>query len=101
MSERLLHLLTYHSDEPMIFSSGLFLMVFLCFTFIYMLLQRTLTLRLLFVTAFSYYFYYKSSGLYFGLLAVVTLSDYIIARVLSVHRSKWLVASTRPVCSSV
>ena len=67
-------------------------MVFLCFTFIYMLLQRTLTLRLLFVTAFSYYFYYKSSGLYFGLLAVVTLSDYIIARVLSVHRSKWLVA---------
>ena len=92
MSERLLHLLTYHSDEPMIFSSGLFLMVFLCFTFIYMLLQRTLTLRLLFVTAFSYYFYYKSSGLYFGLLAVVTLSDYIIARVLSVHRSKWLVA---------
>jgi D-alanyl-lipoteichoic acid acyltransferase DltB (MBOAT superfamily) len=76
----------------MIFSSGLFLMVFLCFTFIYMLLQRTLTLRLLFVTAFSYYFYYKSSGLYFGLLAVVTLSDYIIARVLSVHRSKWLVA---------
>ena len=92
MSERLLHLLTYHSDEPMIFSTGLFLMVFLCFTFIYMLLQRTLTLRLLFVTAFSYYFYYKSSGLYFGLLAVVTLSDYIIARVLSVHRSKWLVA---------
>ena len=92
MSERLLHLLTYHSDEPMIFSTGLFLMVFLCFTFIYMLLQRTLILRLLFVTAFSYYFYYKSSGLYFGLLAVVTLSDYIIARVLSVHRSKWLVA---------
>lgn len=92
MSERLLHLLTYHPDEPMIFSTGLFLMVFLCFTFIYMLLQRTLTLRLLFVTIFSYYFYYKSSGLYFGLLAVVTLSDYIIARVLSVHRSKWLVA---------
>ena len=92
MSERLLHLLTYHSDEPMIFSTGLFLMVFLCFTFIYMLLQRTLTLRLLFVTAFSYYFYYKSSGLYFGLLAVVTLSDYFLARLISAHKSKWLVA---------
>jgi len=83
MSERLLHLLTYHPDEPMIFSTGLFLMVFLCFTFIYMLLQRTLTLRLLFVTIFSYYFYYKSSGLYFGLLAVVTLSDYFIAKRIS------------------
>ena len=92
MSERLLYLLTYHSDEPMIFSTGLFLMVFLCFTFIYMLLQRTLTLRLLFVTAFSYYFYYKSSGLYFGLLAVVTLSDYFLARLISAHKSKWLVA---------
>ena len=92
MSERLLHLLTYHSDEPMIFSTGLFLMVFLCFTFVYMLLQRTLTLRLLFVTAFSYYFYYKSSGLYFGLLAVVTLSDYLIARAIAVRKSRWLVA---------
>lgn len=92
MSERLLHLLTYHSDEPMIFSTGLFLMVFLCFTFVYMLLQRTLTLRLLFVTAFSYYFYYKSSGLYFGLLAVVTLSDYLIARAVAIRKSRWLVA---------
>jgi D-alanyl-lipoteichoic acid acyltransferase DltB (MBOAT superfamily) len=76
----------------MIFSTGLFLMVFLCFTFIYMLLQRTLTLRLLFVTAFSYYFYYKSSGLYFGLLAVVTLSDYLLARAIAVRKSRWLVA---------
>lgn len=92
MSERLFHLLTYHPDEPMIFSSGLFLIVFLCFTFFYMLLQRTLNLRLLFVTVFSYYFYYKSSGLYFGLLAVVTLSDFFIARLISVHKSKWLVA---------
>ena len=80
MSERILHLLTYHSDEPMIFSTGLFLFVFLGFTFIYMLLQRTLALRLLFVTAFSYYFYYKSSGLFFWLLALVTISDYFIAK---------------------
>ena len=44
------------------------------------MLQHQRTLRLLFVTAFSYYFYYKSSGFYFFLLAVVTLSDYLIAR---------------------
>lgn len=92
MIERILYLLTYHSDEPMIFSSGLFLIVFLGFTFVYMLLRCTLSLRLLFVTAFSYYFYYKSSGLYFGLLAVVTLSDYLIAQCIARHRSKWLVA---------
>ena len=92
MTERILHLLTYNADEPMLFSTGLFLILFLGFTFIYMLLQRQLTMRLLFVTAFSYYFYYKSSGFYFGLLAVVTLSDYLIAGILAKHKSKWLVA---------
>jgi len=92
MTERIIHLLTYHADEPMLFSTGLFLILFLGFTFIYMLLQRQLTMRLLFVTAFSYYFYYKSSGFYFGLLAVVTLSDFLIARVLAKHKSRWLVA---------
>ena len=72
--------LTYDPSQPMIFSSGIFLWLFLGFTFIYMLLGKTDTLRLIFVTAFSYYFYYKSSGIYFFLLAIVTLSDYLIAR---------------------
>jgi len=92
MKDRIIELLTYHPDEPMIFSTGLFLILFLGFSFIYMLLQRQLNLRLLFVTAFSYYFYYKSSGFYFCLLAVVTLSDYLIARSIARHRSRWLVA---------
>ena len=101
MKERLIELLTYHPDQPMIFSTGLFLMLFLGFTFIYMLLRRTRTLRLLFVTAFSYYFYYKSSGFYFALLAVVTLSDFLIARGIATLKNrgettltaqKWLVA---------
>ena len=84
--------MTYHSDEPLIFSSGLFLMLFLGFTFVYMLLQHTRTLRLIFVTAFSYYLYYKSSGFFFWLLAVVTVSDFLIARVLVHYRSRALVA---------
>ncbi len=64
----------------MIFSSGLFLFLFLGFALVYWLLGRRDTLRLLFVTAFSYYFYYKSSGFYFFLLAVVTVSDFLLAR---------------------
>ena len=67
MLDRILEQLTYNPEEPMIFSSGLFLILFLGFTFCYMLMQHTRTLRLLFVTAFSYYFYYKSSGFYFFL----------------------------------
>src|SRR5574344_1911061 len=73
-------ILTYDPSSPMIFSSGVFLFLFLGFTFVYMLFQKKLTARLLFVTIFSYYFYYKSSGIYFFLLALVTISDYIIGR---------------------
>ena len=72
--------LTYDPEQPLIFSSGLFLFMFLGFTFVYMLLRKQLTLRLAFVTLFSYYFYYKSSGFYFFLLAVVTISDWLIGR---------------------
>ncbi|MBQ0115207.1 MAG: MBOAT family protein [Bacteroidales bacterium] len=89
-------LLTYDSNAPMIFSSGIFLWLFAGFIVVYAFLHRNLTARLLFVTAFSYYFYYKSSGFYFFLLAVVTVSDFLIARGIggdgSKARRKWLVA---------
>ena len=83
MIERIIQQLTYHPDEPMLFSSGLFLFLFLGFSLVYMLLQYQRTLRLLFVTVFSYYFYYKSSGFYFMLLAIVTLSDFFIAKAIA------------------
>lgn len=70
----------YDPKNPMIFSTGIFLFLFLGFTLIYNLLGKQTTLRLLFVTAFSYFFYYKSSGIYFFLLFIVSLSDFLIAR---------------------
>lgn len=73
-------ILRYNPEQPMIFSSGLFLFLFLGFTFIYMLLRKKLTARLLFVTAFSYFFYYKSSGFYFFLLAIVTICDFLLGK---------------------
>lgn len=85
---RVTDLLAYNPNEPLIFSTGLFLMLFLGFTFVYMCLQRRLTARLLFVTAFSYYFYYKSSGLYFFLLALVTVSDFLLANLIHRYRER-------------
>ncbi len=70
---------SYQADQPLIFSSGLFLFLFLGFTLVYTLLRERTTLRLLFVVLFSYYFYYKSSGTYFFLLGIVTVSDFLIA----------------------
>ena len=72
-------ILIYHTAEPLLFSSGLFLWLFTGFYLVYALLRHKDTARLLFVLLFSYYFYYKSSGIYFFLLAIVTVSDFLIA----------------------
>lgn len=86
---KVLSVLAYDPKQPMIFSSGFFLWLFLGFSFVYMLLQKRMTARLLFVTAFSYYFYYKSSGIYFFLLGIVTVSDFCLARVMADTVSPW------------
>ena len=52
--KKLTDVLTYDPQQPMIFSSGLFLWLFLGFSLIYLLLQRKTTARLLFVSLFSY-----------------------------------------------
>lgn len=77
---RVADVFSYNPQSPMIFSSGFFLWLFTAFLCVYVTLSRRDTLRICFVTLFSYYFYYKSSGVYFFLLAFVTVSDYLIAR---------------------
>lgn len=88
-ARRLVDALTYNPAEPMLFSTGLFLWLFAAFCLVYALLRRADSLRLLFVVAFSYYFYYKSSGLYLGLLALVTLSDYLLADRMGRTETPW------------
>lgn len=80
--------LLYNPKQPMLFSSGVFLWLFLGFSFLYYCLKQADTLRICFVTLFSYYFYYKSSGFYFGLLALVTLSDWLIGRQIYLLKQK-------------
>ncbi len=84
----LLKQLTYDKSSPLIFSSGLFMIMFAVFIVIYTLLRKMSIARTLFVLAFSYYFYYKSSGFYFFLIAVVTCSDYLIAEIISKTESR-------------
>ena len=64
----LVELLKYNPEEPLLFTSGLFLFLFLGFTFFYGFMRRTVTLRIVYVTLFSLYFYYKTSGIFFLLL---------------------------------
>ena len=88
IGSRIVELLHYDSSAPLIFNSGLFLFLFVAFLAVYLLLRRTITLRILYVTAFSLFFYYKSSGIYFLLLVFAAVSDYLISH--SIARSKVL-----------
>ena len=84
--EKLKSLLLYHQSEPMLFNSGLFLFLFLAFIAVYTALSKRFTVRVLFVIAFSYFFYYKSSGMYFLLLAIVTLGDFFLGQ--AIYKAK-------------
>lgn len=78
--DKLGQLLAYQPQAPMLFSSGLFFFLFIGFFLIYLSLRRHLLARLIYVTLFSLYFYYKSSGAWFGLLVFTATSDFLIAR---------------------
>src|SRR4051812_45383965 len=75
---------TFNAKEPILFNTPLFLGMFLIFYPIYILTLKSKThaLRNLYVFAFSLFFYYKSSGLYFGLLLVSGITDYNLAKML-------------------
>ncbi len=75
-------LLTYQKDAPMIFSSGVFWLIFIVFLPIYAMLKNRRWQMITFVVAFSLYFYYKSSGLFFLLLVGTSLLDWTLSRVL-------------------
>lgn len=79
----------YHEKAPLIFNSGLFLFLFTLFLALYTPLSRTLRAKLIYVTLFSLYFYYKSSGIYFLLLLVTATCDFTLGKQIYRARSPW------------
>ncbi len=77
--EKIKSLFVYDPQAPFIFSRGRFLFLFFAFSLIYVLLKRADKWRILYVLLFSYYFYYKSSGVYFVFLFFVSLMDFLLA----------------------
>lgn len=84
----LMELLSYDATAPMIFSSGLFWFLVILFMPIYAALKNRRWQMLVFVIAFSLYFYYKSSGLFFLLLVCTSLLDWGLSRLLVKLKSK-------------
>jgi D-alanyl-lipoteichoic acid acyltransferase DltB (MBOAT superfamily) len=74
--EHLHEIFLYDPTSPLIFSSGLFFLVFTIFFAGYQFLHRRHDARILYLTLFSIFFYYKSSGWYVGLLFVSMFMDF-------------------------
>lgn len=90
--ERLWHniveCLSFNSGQPMLFSSGTFWVLFMIFIPLYSMLKCRFWQMLVFVVAFNFYFYYKSSGLFVGLLFATSLVDWILSKRIVKMRSQ-------------
>ena len=89
ITDRLQALFAFDASSPLIFSSGLFLFLFAGFLLVYSAFRRAPMARIVYVIAFSLYFYYKSSGVYFLLLVFAAASDFLIARGIYRARFRW------------
>jgi D-alanyl-lipoteichoic acid acyltransferase DltB (MBOAT superfamily) len=72
----------YNPKAPLLFSSGLFMGLFLAFYLIYAFVYKHDRFRTAYVLLFSLFFYYKAGGLYFILLAVTAVFNYFLSNVM-------------------
>lgn len=81
--DNVLRQLTFDPANPMLFSCGLFWVLFLVFLPVYAMLKHRRTQMMIFVLAFSLYFYYKSSGWFFILLVCTSLCDWLLSHAIA------------------
>ncbi|MCM1032694.1 MAG: MBOAT family protein [Odoribacter sp.] len=80
--------LDYDPASPLLFNTGLFLLLFVGFMGIYELLCGHRVVKMLVTILFSLYFYYKSSAYCCFILLGICLSDYLLGNLLSFVRQK-------------
>ena len=70
----------FETVSPLLFSSGLFLFLFVGFYIIYQALLRHNRLRIAWVTLFSLFFYFKCAGIFWLLHVLIVVVDFNLAR---------------------
>lgn len=76
------YIIEFDAANPLLFNTGLFMLLFLAFLLVYQLLSRIQWLKMIFVILFSLYFYYKSSAEYCFILLGVCLFDFVLGNML-------------------
>lgn len=87
--DKLKELLLYDPASPLLFNTGLFLLLFLFFLLGYHFLARHQRTKMIFVILFSLYFYYKSSAECCFILLGVCVGDYFLGRLLGWTCNTW------------
>ncbi len=88
-TDKLMSILKYEEGNPLLFNSGLFLLLFCGFILIYQLMRKYRVAKMVFVILFSLYFYYKSSAEYCFILLGVCISDYLLGILLGHCKKSW------------
>ncbi len=88
--EKIGRLLLYDPAQPLLFNTGLFFMLFICFMVIYEALRSRQSVKMIITILFSLYFYYKSSAECCFILFGVCVSDYLLGRWLHAADKDWL-----------
>lgn len=76
--QRIIDVLRYDPTQPMLFNTGLFMLLFAAFMCLFWIVKGVRVLKMSLVILFSLYFYYKSSGLCCLILLGVCVSDYVL-----------------------
>lgn len=97
----ILNLLSYQYQQPLLFTHlffwMFFLMVLFFYSFVYHLQGKWNRIKILYLLLVSFYFYYKTSGVFIVLLWYVIVADFFIAKQIHTHsgisRKIWLAVS--------
>ena len=77
---KILDQFVYNPDAKLLFNSGFFIFLFFGFLLVYRVLLPYQRLRILWVTFFSLYFYYKCAGIFWLLHVIIVVVDFNLAR---------------------
>lgn len=86
--ELLQRVLAFDRSNPLLFNSGLFMLLFVGFLLIYQAMRRWQNAKMIFVILFSLYFYYKNTAEYCFILLGVCLCDYALGRLMGIFASR-------------
>ncbi len=81
-------LLKYNPNDPLIFSTSLFMFLFIFFLLFYNAFGKNKVVRLALLIVFSLYFYYKSAGYYAGIIVLSAIANFYFA--------KWIASTEKP-----